>query len=87
MFRRREISGRVGSTVKRDGPRENKVALHTVSNEGSHGYTRVLDFTLTKPGDSLFFGSSPESGIGQTKRVPVFHNGVQVCGKSLEVFL
>ena len=46
------MSGRVGSTVKRDGPRENKVALHN---------TRVLDFTLRI--DSLFFGGSPEPGM------------------------
>ena len=47
------------------------VALYTVTNEGSHGNTTVLDLSMTKETNGGLVTDAPEVGIGQSKGVVV----------------
>mmetsp|Transcript_15390 Transcript_15390/g.32560 ORF Transcript_15390/g.32560 Transcript_15390/m.32560 type:complete len:279 (+) Transcript_15390:226-1062(+) len=82
-----EIRGRVGSSRKGLGPREDEVRLNNVSHEGEHGNSPVLDFGLTQPSDGGLVALAPEVLFGEVERIVVLDCGVESGGEGFEIGL
>ena len=77
-----------GGSVHLHGPWElDSVGVDNVSYEGEHGNTSVLDLSMTEESNGGLVGSSPESSLGEVKRIVESNNGVQLLGKSLKISL
>ena len=76
------------SSVHLHGPWEFKsVSMDNVTNEGKHGNTSVLDFSMTKESNGGLVRGSPEFSFSKVKRIVESYDRVKLLGKNLKVSL
>ena len=77
------------SAVSGNGPGEmNTVGLNDVSDEGGHGNTSVLDFSMAEPANCRFLGVSEDGSSGEFERVVelrVFASNGEQAGKGRDL--
>jgi len=64
-----------------------EVGLHTVSDEGGHGNSAVLDFSMTQKANSGFVCVLPELSLGKVEGIKEVDSWVELGSKSLKVGL
>ena len=87
LFRWGQVTRWERGTFNGHRPWPLEVGLDAVSNEGKHGNTSVLDFSVTEEADGGFISLVPEIISRKTKRIVELDDRVQFLGHSLQISL